>query len=120
MFRPITIKEERIRSSITHTDEEQSLRRLVEIDCLTALEAKMRISPRDKLEVPLFSLAEQLRRVLLCRVDESDSRWFYARDELVVFHVQRVPVVALAPFPLNDASTNSLRENVRKNNDSRE
>ena len=107
MLRPITIKEERIWRSIAHTDEEQSLRRLVEIDNLTALEAKMRISPRDKLEVPLFSLTEQLWRVFLCRVDENDSRCFCTRDELVVFRLRRVPVVALAPFPLNNASTNS-------------
>jgi hypothetical protein len=111
-FRPITIKEERVWCSIAHTDEEQLLRRLLEIDRLTVLEAKMRISPRDILEVPFFCLAEQLGRVFLCRVDENDSRSFYTRDELIVFQVRRVPVIALAPFPLNNVSTNN-RESER-------
>ena len=111
MFCPITIKEERIWSSVAHTDEEQSLRRLLETDLLTALEAKMRISPRDKLEVAFFYLAEQLRRVFLCRVDESDGRCFDTRDELVVCRVRRVPVIALASFPLsNTRQKNSTRE----------
>ena len=87
MFCPITIKEERIWSPVAHTDEEQSLRRLLKTDLLTALEAKMRISPRDKLEVAFFYLAEQLRRVFLCGVDESDGRCFDTRDELVVCRV---------------------------------
>jgi hypothetical protein len=60
----------------------------------------MRISPRDKLDIPFFSLAEQLRRVFLCRVKENDGRCFNTRDELVVFQVRRVPVIALASFPL--------------------
>ena len=88
------------------------LRRLLEIDRLTILEAKMRISPRDILDVSFFYLAEQLGRVFLRRVDENESRSFYTRDELVVFQVQRVPVIALAPFPLNNASTNH-RESER-------
>ena len=120
MFRPITIKEERVWGSIAHTDEEQSLRRLVEIDYLTALEAKLRISPRHELKAPLFSLAEQLWRVFLCRVDENDSRCFSTRDELIVFQLGRVPVEALAPFPLNNASTNSCERMFVKNHDSRE
>jgi len=117
MVCPITIKVEKIRCPVAHTDEEQSLRRILEIDFLAALEAKMRISPRDKLEVPVFSLAEQLRRSFLCRIDEHDGRCFGTSDELVLFQVQRVPVVALASLPLSNAS-NSARK--LRNHDSRE
>jgi hypothetical protein len=109
MFGPITIKVECIGRPIAHTDEEQSRRRPLEIDFPTALEAKMGISPRDKLEGPFFSLAEQLRRVFLCRVDKHDARCFSTRDELVMFQVQRVPIIALASFPLSNVS-NSARE----------
>jgi len=94
---------------ITHADEEQLLRRLVGIEHLTALEAEMRIRPRDKPEVRFFSLAKQLWRVFLCRVDKHEAGRFGTRGEFVMFQIRRVPVVAFAPFPLSNAS-NSGRE----------
>lgn len=113
----VTIKVESVWCSIAHTDEEQSLCRLLEVDAFTDLEAEMGISPRDKPEIPFFSLVEQLRRAFLCRVDKHEARCFGTRDEFVVRQIQRVPVVALAPFPLETRQT--VDENVRKH-DSRE